>query len=472
MAGEVMHSGSTKYIKPAREHKLFYMAVVGFLFTMYVLPQYFGIPFPLFDLTALRIMIILLVVLILGENNRWNDFVGVILREPVGLVLLPYLFVIGYTMVLRVDINAFLNPFIEIMTFYLVIYVIRYCLGIEKTVQLLIGFMYVITFLGVVEYVMGRSPFSYFETISGIYTGQFVRSGNYRIMSSAVHSLGYGLILVTMVPFACIDLEKNEINLLKRPVLLILIVTNAFLCGSRSTLSVVMIAVVLLMFMGHKSQTKRLILVGGMALVAFCGFLVVFHNSSIGQYIMLQITSILDSLLGTELSVAYGADISALSSSSNYRDQLKYIFTLDWLNPFLGIGRSKGLRAEINGSYIKSVDDFYIAEYIRYAYPGLFAYGAFLLYCLFNAWKKGMKGKHALAKGITVGMWCYMLNLKWVDSLQTLKYFYLLAAIVICMPSEKPVKEKKEGVSKYIKRRSKDEVENGKSKYCRSRIQR
>ncbi len=472
MAGEVVQVSKTKYIKPAREHKFFYVAAVGFLFTMYVLPQYFGIPFPLFDLTALRIMIVVLVVLIVGENNRWNDLVRVILKEPVGLVLLPYLFVVGYTMVLRVDINAFLNPFIEIMTFYLVIYVIRHCLGIEKTIQLMIGFMYLITFLGVIEYVMGRSPFSYLETIRGIYTGQFVRSGNYRIMSSAVHSLGYGLILVTMVPFACIDLEKNEINLLKRPILLVLIVMNAFLCGSRSTLSVVIIAVVLLMFLSRKAQTKRLILIGGAALIAFAGFLVVFHSSSIGQYIMLQITSIIDSLLGTEFSVAYGADLSALSSSSNYRDQLKYIFTLDWLNPFLGIGRSRGLIAEINGSYIKSVDDFYVAEYIRYAYPGLLSYGAFMLYCLYITWKKGFKAKSALAKGITIGMWCYMLNLKWVDSLQTLKYFYLLAAIIICIPVEEEARKKKEKSSKYIKKQSSEEVENGKSKYCRSDIQR
>ena len=467
-------SVASKYIKPAREQKLFYFAAVAFLFTMYVLPQYFGLPFPLFDLTALRIMIIVLVILIVGENCRWNDFVHVILTEPVGLVLLPYLFVIGYTMVLRVDINAFLNPFIEIMTFYLVIYVIRHSLGIEKTVQLMIGFMYFITVLGVIEYVMGRSPFSYLETISGIYTGQFVRSGNYRIMSSAVHSLGYGLILVSMVPFACIDLEKNEINLLKRPVLLVLIVMNAFLCGSRSTLSVVMVAIVLLMFLSHKTQTKRLILVGGMGIIAFLMFLLVFHSSSIGQYIMLQITSILDSLLGTEFSVAYGADLSALSSSSNYRDQLKYIFTLDWLNPFLGIGRSRGLRAEINGSYIKSVDDFYVAEFIRYAYPGLFAYGAFMLYCLYITWKKGFKGKSALAKGILVGMWCYMLNLKWVDSLQTLKYFYLLFAIVICIPVDVGMKQekKKETPSKYIKKLIGKEVKDGKSKYCRSDIQR
>lgn len=70
---------------------------------------------------------------------------------------------------------------------------------------MIVVFSYVIALLGIVEYVLGRSPFSYLETIKGLYTGRFVRSGSYRIMSSCNHSLGYGLMLVTMVPFACYD---------------------------------------------------------------------------------------------------------------------------------------------------------------------------------------------------------------------------------------------------------------------------
>ena len=93
---------------------------------------------------------------------------------------------------------------------------------------------------------------------------------------------------------------------------------------------------------------------------------------------MLQITSILDELLGTELAVQFGADLTALSSSSNYRDQLKYIFTVDWLNPLLGLGRKRSFKSEINGSFIESVDNFYIAEYVRYAYPGMITYLLFL----------------------------------------------------------------------------------------------
>ena len=128
---------TSKYIKPAREEKIFEKTVVFFLFSLFVMPQYFGLPTPLFDFTLL---------------------------------------------------------------------------GVEKTVRYLLGFLYLMTILGVVEYAMGRSPFSYLETIKGIYTGRFIRSGNYRIMSSCTHSLGYGLLLVAVAPLSCFDYRKNEVN--------------------------------------------------------------------------------------------------------------------------------------------------------------------------------------------------------------------------------------------------------------------
>ena len=94
-------------------------------------------------------------------------------------------------------------------------YIIKYSVGVEKAIKLFIKFIYILAILGIVEYAMSVSPFSYLETLRGIYTGRFVRSGQYRIMSSCVHSLGYGLLLMTAVPFACIDLENNRIDIFK-----------------------------------------------------------------------------------------------------------------------------------------------------------------------------------------------------------------------------------------------------------------
>ena len=169
---------TSKYIKPAREEQFFEKAVSFFLFSLFVMPQYFGLPTPLFDFTLLRMVLILVLFMMIYDEERKNTLAELILHSRLTLVLLPYMFVLLYTMVLRVDINAFLNPFLEIVSFYLLIYIIRNNLGVERTILYILAFLYLMTILGVLEYVMGRSPFSYLETIKGIYTGRFIRSGN------------------------------------------------------------------------------------------------------------------------------------------------------------------------------------------------------------------------------------------------------------------------------------------------------
>lgn len=452
----MMQEGSkkaSKYIKPARENNIFYMVAVAFLFSLFVMPQYFGVPTPVFDFTILRMMIVILTLMILYDDERKNAFAGLIIHSRLTLILIPYMLVITYTMVLRADINAFLNPFIEIFSLYLLIYVIRDYLGVEKTTKYLLIFIYILAILGIVEYVIGRSPFSYLETIKGIYTGQFVRSGNYRIMGSCNHSLGYGLLLIAVIPIACLDYSKNEVNLFHRPFLFVLLAANVFLTGSRSTLSIFILEVILLFLFSSKDNKKKCLLGICIALVGLASFLIVFHNMGIAQYILLQFASIIDSLLGTEYSLLFGGDINALGSSSNYRDQLIYIFTVDWLNPILGIGRKRSFASEINGSFIASVDNFYIAEYVRYAYPGLITYVLFLIVHVAGLFKHSITKVNAIYKVLFIGTVCYLMNLLWVDSLQTLKYLYILLALYICLYSKDKKNEENIKQSKYIKQR-------------------
>ncbi len=445
---------TSKYIKPVREEKLFYGVSVAFLFSLFVMPQYFGLPTPGFDLTLLRIMIVLVVFMILYDDNRKKAFADLILHSKLTVLLVPYMLVISYTMALRVDINAFLNPFMEIFSLYILIYIIRDYIGIERTLAWLLRFIYILAVLGIVEYVIGVSPFSYLETIKGIYTGRFIRSGNYRIMGPCNHSLGYGLLLVAVIPITCYDYKKNEINLLLRPFLFLMLAANVFFTGSRSTLSVFIVEAILIFLFSPKENKKKCVLGLSVVVAALAMFLVVGYNTSVAKYILLQFAGIIDSVFGTEYSVLFGGNMAALSSSSNYRDQLIYIFTVDWLNPFLGLGRKRSFSSEINGSFIHSVDNFYIAEYVRYAYPGLITYVLVLLRYLIKMLKGSMEKKTALYKILFIGSACYMINLLWVDSLQTLKYLYILIALLICQEgSEKPEAEEKSGTSKYIKDR-------------------
>ncbi|BCN29017.1 hypothetical protein [Anaeromicropila herbilytica] len=452
----------SKYIKPSKKIKVFFWASIVFLFTLFVLPQYFGIPFPLFDFTVIRIMIIVMILLIFGEKQRQQQLFEVMSRTY-SKVLIPYLIVLTYTLVLRVDINALLNPLIELISLYLLIYIIQYCLGIKKTLHYLLIFSYIIAFLGLIEFVIHRSPFSYLETIKGIYTGAFIRSGQYRIMGPAIHSLGYGLMLIIMIPICCFDIEKQEINILKNKLLFLAIAANIFFTGSRSTLIVFFLEVVMLALFSPKVNKKKFFIIGGVFIVIFISMLIVFRNIPFINSIIIQIVSVIDELLGTTYSVKFGADISALSSSSHYREQLKYIFQIDWLNPWIGLGRKRSFACEINGSFIQSVDNFYIAEYIRYAYPGMISYIIFLLYFLIRMLKNSIQKKSQISKMLFIGSLGFCINLLWVDSLQTFKYLYILFAIFSCLPEnyENLINGKRRRVkviSKYIKNR--DEVIN------------
>jgi len=447
----------SKYIKQSRVSAAFSSISFAFLFTLYILPQYFGIPLPVFDFTVLRLMMVIMFLFLFGIRQWQQELIHLIIFAPYSKVLIPYLIVLFYTTVLRVDINAFMNPVTELLSFYLLVYIFKNCFGYKKTLVYIVIFTYILTSLGLIEYIMQRSPFSYLEFIEGYSSGRYMRSGYYRIMGPANHALGYGLMLITMLPIVCYDIEKEEINILKRKLLLIMVVINVFLTGSRSTLIVFFLEIMLLALFSDRINKKKLIIIGGLIVVIFTAILAVFQHTALAQYIFLQITSVVDEVLGTTYALQFGADVTALSDSSNYRDQLIYIFQIEWLNPLLGIGRNRGFSTEINGIFIKSVDSFYIAEFIRYAYPGMICYIVFLFYFLLRILKMGIQKKSQISKMLFIGALCYCINLLWLDSLQTLKYLYILFALFCCLPENELNKRKermhvmKKQPSKYFK---------------------
>ena len=149
---------------------------------------------------------------------------------------------------------------------------------------------------------------------------------------------------------------------------------------------------------------------------------------------MMQITMLIDQVLNTEFSLQFGAEVSRLQNSENYREFLPKIFTLDWLNPFIGRGVkyvfSAGFPNEDgNMVYIKSIDNYYVNQYIKYAYPGLITYVVFIVTAAITMIKEIIKHKSASAKIVFLGFVCYFVNLWWVDALQTLKFVYAYIAV-------------------------------------------
>jgi hypothetical protein len=422
----------SKYLKVPAERAAFYKCSVFFVFALYVMPQYFGIPNPFFDLTLVRIAIIILLIFIICDYTRIRDFVTCIINEKISRVLIPYFVVLLYTMVLRIDINAFLNPFIELLEMYLLIYVIKDSLGTEKTVKLIQAYIYALIIIGFIEMVIQVSPFSFLVTVDDVYTGRFIRGGHYRIMNNCNHSIGYGMLLVTALPFAGYDVEKETYNLFRRPLLLIGIIVNIFATGSRSSLGIMFAEIFLMLILSDKEHHRENIFAIVSGLVAFTVFVFVFQGTAFGKYVLLQITSLIDSFFNTQFSLKYGADLTHLNQSAAYRDLLHQVFKVGWLNPFLGIGRKRGFASEVNGLVVQSIDNFYIAEYIRYAYPGMLSYIAVIIYMVYAMLKDVVKTHSALIRTLFIGTVCYCMHLYIADSLQTLKYLYVLFALYIC----------------------------------------
>lgn len=413
--------------------RLLYALNTFMLITGILMPQYFGIHIG-WDITCLRFANICICTYILFNRKILTHFINTILKCTAFYPAVCYLFVAFYTMVLRRDINAFMLVFLEMITFFMMIYGICYVIGGQNAFQMIIFCGYFLGIYGLVEFVAGHSLYLQFlKTVPTNVINQY-RSGHYRIMGPCGHPLGYGLLLLLLIALACMDYEKDEIYLFKRPILLILLILNVFLTGSRSTLGIAALEVLVLLVLSKKEERYKSLL--GIVLLFFglFVFLALFYKTNIGQYIMMQITMMIDQIFGTEFSALYGADIELLKNSEGYREFLPKIFTLDYLNPLVGRGVKRGFGAEFLTEtglvvYIQSIDNYYVQQYIKYAYPGMISYCLFIAVVLGTMFYYAIKEKSGIYKALLVAVGCYFFNLWYLDALQTLKFVYIAIAL-------------------------------------------
>lgn len=408
-----------------------YVLSIIFLSVYYILPQYFGIPTPVFDFSAQRIMIVVFLFYLIEKRSRVTEFVKICTSSTGTGWLFIYMFVLAYTTVFRTHIGTLLYSLIESIGMFIIVYIIKKSLGVERTIKLILCFGYILCILGIIEYGMHRTPFSYLLTIKGIYTGSSFRSGNYRIMGPANVYLAYGLILITLFPLSCINFKNKTINLLQNKVLFLLISVNVILTGSRSTLAIFIIELISL-FIFSERETRKKTFIAGIVIIITVAFLVfVTQGSSFSNYILLQVTSVIDEIFDTTYSAKYGADLVKLHDSSEYRKYLPQIFVHEALNPILGRGSQGSFAWWVDGYLIDSIDNFYVALYIRYAYPGMISYIFYCLTFIVSAIKQGIKTKSGITLALFVGIAAYFLNLWWIDTLMTIKYVYVLFALLI-----------------------------------------
>lgn len=428
-----------------RNLKLLFGLYAFLLFTDFLMPQYFGINIG-FDFTCTRIADVLICLYMVLNPQVFRHFCYTTVRCRVLIPSLLYLMVCGYTMVLSADINAFFLPLMEFLTLYLLIYGIRFVLGYKRAVRWSILCAYILSVYGLIEYVCRQSLMLKFLRTVPTNVRNAYRSGQYRIMGPCQHPLGYGLLLILFVALAALDVEKDKVNLFKRPVLMLLLLVNVFLTGSRSTLGIVILEFILILCFSCKENVKKSLLIAAGFLVALSIFLLLFSGTNLAKTIMLSITSVIDQFFGTNLAANYGAETTRLDDSENYRKVLPKIFQLDWLNPIVGRGLKRAFGAEIDGVYIHSIDNYYVMQYIKYAYPGLVTYVMFIITTLVCFVKEIFQYRSGLSKLILIGSFCYFFNLWWVDALQTLKFEYVMIALFFALVFAKRDEKRKCGV--------------------------
>lgn len=430
--------------------KMLFYIYAFLIITDYLMPQYFGLDIG-YDITCTRLANIVIIFYMLLNPKIFTHFCKTIFECVLTVPLVMYLFVAAYTMVFRADINAFFLVFLEVLTLYMLIYGIRYVVGYKRAVKWTIFCAYFLSIYGLIEYVCGFSLFlKFLRTVPTAVINTY-RSGHYRIMGPCGHPLAYGLLLLLFIAIACIDIERDEIYLFKRPVLIVLLMINVLLTGSRSTLGIAGMEMVIILLCSKRANIKKslLICLGMLALLG--AFLLVAYKTSIGRYILMQITSVIDQVFDTELAANFGADMATLNNSESYRQYLPKIFTLDWLNPLLGRGVKRGFGAEFDGVYIHSIDNYYVQQYVKYAYPGLISYILFMLVTAGTMIYSIRKYKSGICRLLFIAVVCYFFNLWWLDALQTLKFVYIFIAIFYAFILAK----------KQESRRTADSVERG-----------
>lgn len=418
-------SGS-RYLNNCGEYRCGYGLAVSYMAVYYILPQYFGVSLPGFDLTAQRLWILLVFGFLFSKRSRMTVFLDGIRRCGILPLLGGYLAICGYTAVLRFHIGTLLYPLIEVLAAFLMLYLIREYLGVAGALRLLRGMLTFLCLLGLVEAVIGRTPFSYLETIRGLYTGGMIRSGSYRIMGPANHSLAYGLILISGLPLLCIDEKAWRFDFFRAVPQLLLVIVNVLLTGSRSTLAVMGLELLLLVLFAPGIQKKKILLTVVPVVLLVLGLALAFPTSPPGHYLLLQLATVMDEILGTDYAARFGVDTVSLANSASYRDALLDIFTVNWLNPWLGQGSGYHFSWYIpGGATIHSIDNFYVANYIRYGYPGLICYVLLLLQVIGSMLRRVFRARDGATLCLLLAVAGYFLNLWWMDTLQTIKYAYI-----------------------------------------------
>lgn len=407
---------------------------VVLIYTIFLLPDYIG--FGVFN--TQRVCLLMIWYVILRSPERRRDFFNTIFKVKYNGLFAVYIVILVFITIIRVSPNTILHPFFDqIAIFYTVYYLFKLGFPVSKLLKILIRITYLLCFLGVFEYLTRFNIFSKFQIITGLISDSYIRGGSYRIFGPTHHPLGYGLFLILMLAVVCYK-ESIGINLLNRPFCVALIILNVFLTGSRSTIGIIIIELGLIALFSTSSKKKEVLLFVLLFTSISTCLVIIYFKTDVVQTLLSKLSLVLDAAFGTHTASNFGIEgMSTYKNSEKYRDLLPQIFSLSYINPLIGQGYNYHFQWYTQGFFIKSIDHYYINQYLKVAYPGLviqlLIYFGFLLKML----KAGLIRNSQLSLALSISFICYFINLFWMDALGTLDYIFFLCGLAYYLSEQK-----------------------------------
>lgn len=404
-----------------------------FLFSLFVLPPYFGVRLGFFDLTVFRFFEVLLLLLIWKKKSRRQEFIRMALDCPHTLFIAAYMFVIVYTNLYHPALNEIFYWLMNgVFVFYIVVYLVSTEYGVEGFLRKVHIYTWIITLVSPLELLIKKPPFSFLDTLHK--SSHNIRFGVVRIMGNCTTTNGYAMLLCLLLPIICYDYRRRRIDIVENRWLVVLIMVNILLTGSRVSIGMAIFCLVLCLFAQDKHRLLKFLVIGAVVIPVGIGLIYIFREASFVKSLLLSAATMIDEIFKTSLSVSLGADANVLYNSSHYRDLLvSGTFGSNWLNPLLGRGGGYNVAMYIEGYSIYSVDNFYVGQYIYYAYPGVVTWlvmsASFLVSALWNFFIS----REYLLWALSVGTVGYFISLWYLDQLGTFPIMLAFFGLTYCV---------------------------------------
>ncbi len=432
-------AATVKYLKNdvqvITSDSIFYFCCWMYLIALTILPDWFGFYLGML-FSAKRIMLIICYCFIIFGRRRLNVFLKDLKTYKwANIIIALYMLVRLYTAVLRIDLQSFMGEFLNgVLVFYFIAYILKHEISYQKLFKFLRIVLWLLIIEGIFEYLTGINIFSFLDTTNQFSTVTGIRDGALRIQANCHHAIHYGIYISILFFLSCYDFNKNKLYLFRNPLLLLLSLIVIYFSGSRAPLGIFLLCCFLICFFSGKDNLIKSLIILLSVLSVLVLFLLLMFNTPVGQTILQSLAMICDEVFGTTfVADFFDAELAAsYAQSAEYREILySIIFQLDYLNIFLGRGVSYNFGIYIEGYTIRSVDNFYIMNYIQFAYPGLIIFILFIVFILGTVLYGMLKTRNTnkLFATLLIVLVCYYINIWFVAEMGTFMYIWMVFAI-------------------------------------------